>query len=83
MRQPPPFYLKFLTLPIPRLANMKFFTSVITAISAATIASAQCTAEQRINVMKGITAAFNKKGLLESAAAIQAMPLQRDCPAIV
>ena len=42
-----------------------------------------CTAERRIGVMMNITAGFNEKDPAKSAAMIQAMPLQADCPAIV
>lgn len=63
--------------------KMKFLAFVITAFSAAAVANAQCTAERRINTMRSITDAFNEKDFFKSAAAIQAFPLQRDCPAIV
>lgn len=61
---------------------MKISTiALLCAAAAAT--NAQCTAEQRIGTMMNITAAFNEKDFAKSAAMIQAMPLQRDCPAIV
>ncbi|KAM3416024.1 hypothetical protein BST61_g9511 [Cercospora zeina] len=45
--------------------------------------AAFCTAEHRTNVMRYITAVFNEVDFVKSAAGIQGMPLEPDCPAIV
>ncbi|PPJ53708.1 hypothetical protein CBER1_00788 [Cercospora berteroae] len=62
------------------------FTLALSLFAWAAGGSAQaafCTAEHRINVMRYITAVFNEKDFLKSAAGIQGMPLEPDCPAIV
>lgn len=58
------------------------FSFLVMLAGAISAVSAQCTAERRIDTMKYITAAFNEKDFAKSAALIQGMPLQADCPAV-